>query len=269
MSVRNTLRALPTMLRIGFAEAVAYRAEMLVWVLATTMPLVMLALWTAVADTAPVGRFGKPQFVAYFLATFVVRQLTGSWAAWQINFEVREGTLSQRLLRPIHPLIGYAADNVAAMPMRVVVSVPVAVVLLIAVGGAGVAHSGTSWALFVVALVGGWALTLLANLVIGSLALFLESSLKMMDIYIAAYFVFSGYLIPVELFPRGIRDVTAWLPFQYQIGLPVELMTGAYDAAPEVALGLLARQWVMVALSFGAAVLVWKNGLRRFAAYGG
>ena len=33
------LRAIPTLLKIGFLEAVAYRAEMLVWVFATTMPL--------------------------------------------------------------------------------------------------------------------------------------------------------------------------------------------------------------------------------------
>jgi len=32
------LRAVPTLMKVGFAEAVAYRAEMVVWVLATTMP---------------------------------------------------------------------------------------------------------------------------------------------------------------------------------------------------------------------------------------
>ena len=37
MSLRTTVRALPTMAKIGFAEAVAYRAEMLVWMLSTTI----------------------------------------------------------------------------------------------------------------------------------------------------------------------------------------------------------------------------------------
>ena len=31
MSLRSTVRALPTLFRVGFAEMVAYRAEMLVW----------------------------------------------------------------------------------------------------------------------------------------------------------------------------------------------------------------------------------------------
>ena len=46
-------------MRIGFAEMVAYRAEFLVWILTTNMPLVMMALWNAVAADGPVGRFGQ------------------------------------------------------------------------------------------------------------------------------------------------------------------------------------------------------------------
>ncbi|MEO7096273.1 MAG: ABC transporter permease, partial [Polyangiales bacterium] len=136
MWATRTLRAIPTLLRVGLAEAVAYRAEMLVWVLATTMPLIMLAFWSAVARDRPIGRFGQKEFIAYFLATFIVRQLTGSWAAWQINFEVRQGTMAMRLLRPIHPTYSYAAENLAAVPMRLVVALPVAVIALLTVGSA-------------------------------------------------------------------------------------------------------------------------------------
>jgi ABC-2 type transport system permease protein len=269
LSLRSTARALPTLLRVAFAEAVAYRAEMLVWVLATTMPLVMLALFSAVAEGGPLGRFGQAEFIAYFLATFVVRQLTGSWASWQINFEIREGTLSTRLLRPLHPLLGYAVENIAAMPMRIVVSVPVALVALALVGGRAVSHSSVAWVVFVPALIGGWLLTLLANFIVGALALFMESSVKVMDIYLAAYFVASGYLIPVELFPPGARAVVDWLPFRYQIGFPVELMTGAYDGTLAVALSLLVRQWGMVLVFAATAGWVWSRGIRRFSAYGG
>jgi ABC-2 type transport system permease protein len=169
----------------------------------------------------------------------------------------------------VHPLVAYALENVAAIPMRVAVAVPVAIILLATVGGGAVSHSATSWAMFVLALFGGWLLTLLANLIVGTLALFMESSVKVMDIYLAAYFVMSGYLIPVELFPGFLRKVIDVLPFRYQIGLPVELMTGAYDATPGVAATLLLRQWLMVALFVTLAALAWRRGIRRFGAYGG
>src|SRR5579862_9653541 len=114
MSLRRALRAYPTLLRIGLAEAVAYRAEFLVWMLSMTMPLVMLALMKAVADEAPIGRFTPGAFVAYYLATLIVRQLTGAWVVWELVREIREGTLALRLLRPIHPLLGHSAESLAA-----------------------------------------------------------------------------------------------------------------------------------------------------------
>src|SRR5262249_3246637 len=54
VSVGATGRALPTLFRVGFAEAVAYRAEFLVWMLSTTMPLIMLGLFSAVARDRPI-----------------------------------------------------------------------------------------------------------------------------------------------------------------------------------------------------------------------
>jgi ABC-2 type transport system permease protein len=263
------VRAFPTLLRVGFADAVAYRAEMLVWVLATTMPLVQLALWTAVAADGPVGRFGQREFTAYFLATFIVRQITGSWIFYEISFEVRNGTLSMRLLRPVHPLLAYAAEGVAAMPMRFAVSIPVAVVAFATLGRSAMTHDPVSWCLWVVAVAGAWMITLLVNLIIGCMSFFVESSTKLMDAWLVFYFVLSGYLIPVDLFPPGLHALVEWLPFRYQIGLPVEVMTGAYDHDRWRALALLAQQWAWVLVGLGATGAVWRRGVRQFAAFGG
>ena len=262
-----SIRAVPALLRIGFAEAVAYRAEFLVWILSTTMPLIMLALWSAVARDAPVGRFGEREFTTYFLATFIVRQLTASWAAWQLNYEIRNGTLALRLLRPVAPMLTFAVGNLAAQPLRLLVAVPVAVVWLAVTGFARLPHDPWMWGAFCLSVAGGWLLTFFANFAIGSLAFRLESAIKIMDVWLALYFVLSGYTIPVELFPPSIRAIAEALPFRYQIGLPVELMTGAHDGA--TALSLLGAQWLWVVAMFALAIGLWRTGLRRFAAYGG
>jgi ABC-2 type transport system permease protein len=267
VSLRNTARAFPTLLRVGFADAVAYRAEMIVWVLATTMPLVMLALWSTVAREAPVGRYGEAEFVAYFLATFIVRQLTGSWVFYDMNFAIRDGTLAMRLLRPVHPLWAYAAEAIASTPMRVLVSLPIAIVALFVVGADQVTHDPFLWGVWAFSVAGSWLITLLVNLVVGCAAFYMESSLKVMDAWLVFFFVFSGYLIPVDLFPPVLRGVVEWLPFRFQIGFPVEVMTGSHDRS--AALGLLGAQWGWVAVGLGATVLMWRGGLRRFAAYGG
>ncbi|QRN99305.1 ABC-2 family transporter protein [Archangium violaceum] len=267
MSVRSTLRAFPTLLRVGVSEAVAYRAEMFIWVLSTTMPFIMMALWTAVARAAPVGRYSGDDFIRYFLAAFVVRQMTGAWAAWQINYEVRQGTLAMRLLRPISPLWSYAAENLGSFPMRLFVVVPVAAFSVYKLGWGSVPQTLWGWVFFFLSLFAGWLITFLANVAIGTMSLFMESSTKLMDVWIALFFVCSGYLYPVELFPPAFRAALDWLPFRYQIGLPVELMTNTHDF--HKALALLGRQWLWVALMLTISLGLWKRGLKRFAAYGG
>jgi ABC-2 type transport system permease protein len=267
MSARGSLRALPALLRASILEVIAYRAEMLVWALTSTMPLIMLALFDAVARDGPLGRYGEPQLTAYFLATFVVRQLTSSWVSWQINMEVRDGTLAARLLRPVHPAVAYAAESVAPMPLRAVVALPVGVVLLVLVGSRQLATDPVVWGLWGVSVVGAWLISLFVSLAIGALAFFIEQATRVMDLWLTVYFVLSGYLIPVDLFPPAVRVVLDYLPFRYQIGLPVELMVGAHGRAE--ALSLVGRQWIFVLVTAWIVRLLWRRGLARFAAYGG
>ena len=65
-------------------------APCVVWLLSTNMPLVMLALWSAVARDGPVGRFGQAEFTAYFLCALIVRLMTGAWVIWELNYEILE-----------------------------------------------------------------------------------------------------------------------------------------------------------------------------------
>jgi ABC-2 type transport system permease protein len=270
--MRRVLLAIPALLRVGFAEAVAYRAEMLIWVLATTMPLIMLMVWTAVAEAGPVpsasGRTWETgSFVAYFLCAFIVRQLISSWAAWEINFEVRQGTLSMKLLRPIHPVLLYMLSNLAYLPLRFAVTLPVAVILLVSPGAAHLERHPATWLVFAASLVGGWMINFFANIAVGALSFLMDSSVKLMDVWLAGFFVFSGYLFPLDLFPPWLREATAWLPFRYQLGLPVELATGVHEAP--AALALLGRQYAW-ALALGlVATGLWRVGVRRFQAFGG
>jgi ABC-2 type transport system permease protein len=259
------------MLKIGLAEAIAYRAEMLVWVLSTTMPFVMWVMWSAVAAVAPVvGQSGKSYgagaFSAYFLCTFIVRQLVSNWASWEMNYEVRQGTLGMRLLRPIHPIISYAMGHIAALPLRFAVALPVAVAL-VTTSLSQLASDPRIWALWVPCIAGGWLVGFLSNIAIGTLCFFMESSLKVMEVWMACLMVFSGYLIPLDLFPPVLRTVAEVLPFRYQIGLPVEVMTGTYSF--EEAARLIGIQWAWAAALLVISVAAWRSGVKRFQAFGG
>ncbi len=265
-SVRLWARATPTLLRIGAAEALAYRVEFVVWMLTNTMPLVMLGLWSTVAHEGPFGGFGQKDFVAYYLAALIVRTVTGSWVVWQINEEVRTGQLSMRLLRPIHPFVVYATVHLSAIPLRSLVALPVAVLLMLTIAGDAVTRDPATLAILAASLAGAWALTFFGMVLMGSLAFFVEKSLAISDLYLGTVGIMSGYLIPLELMPTAIANSADYLPFKYMLGFSVELLTGRY--APADALPLLGIQFLWVCAFIAAALTVWRAGVRRFEAYG-
>ncbi len=267
--IRHALRAYPTLLRIGFAEMVAYRAEFLVWVLTTNMPLVMMALWQSVASNGPVGRFGQSQFVTYFLAALVVRLVTSTWMVWEMTMDVRQGRMAMRLLRPLHPLLAYSAQHLAAVPLRVLMVSPVVLLLFL--------HSHADLPLgdplrlgvFLLSLVGGWLLLFFTMAIMGSLSMFFDSALGLFEVWLGVHFILSGYLMPVELLPvpPWALAVVRHLPFFYMLGFPAETMVGLMDRPAYLA--ALGAQWLYVVVTAAAALLVWRGGLRRFVAFGG
>lgn len=265
--IRDAARAFPTMLRVGFADAVAYRAEFLIWILSTNMALVMLALWNAVAREHPVGGWGQKQFVAYFLTALVVRLLTGSWVVWTMNYELRQGLLSFRLLRPVHPMLQYAAENLAALPVRALFAAPIALASLWAMGADQVTHDPLLLAVFFASVLLAWLINFLAMAIIGVAGFYVESSLALFQAWFGLYMLLSGYLVPLDLFPAWLRAAAQVLPFRYMLSFSIEAMLGQHDRAG--ALGLLATQaaWALgLLVALGGA---WRLGVRRFNAYGG
>lgn len=260
-------RTLATMLRVGFVDAVAYRAELIVWMLTMTMPLVSLALWSAVAEGGPVGRFGQREFVAYFLAVLVVRQTTGSWVVWEMTQEMKAGTLALRLLKPVHPLVAYAAENVGALPMRALAALPLVVVALASESRRAITHDPVLLAVFVVSLALALALNFATMAAIGALGFWIESAAGIFEIWFGCSLLLSGYLIPLDLYPRWADAMTRFLPFRYALAFPVDALLGAISRREALASLGVEAAFVVVTL-FGAFV-VWKRGARRYGVFGG
>jgi ABC-2 type transport system permease protein len=265
-SALRALRALPTLLRIGVAETVAYRAEFVVWILTTTQPLIMLGLWTSVARYKPFAQYSSADFVAYFLASLIVRQLTGNWVAWQISEEIRSGAMAMRLLRPIHPFVTYAASHAAAVPFRSFIAVPVALVLLASSGASALTTDPVRLALIVPSIALAWLITFALLFAIGALAFFLTQTMAIANVYFGLYSLLSGYLMPLELLGPVAR-IARWLPFRFMLSAPVELMTRTQHR--DDLIRLLGGQAAWAAITLTGALVLWRRGVRRFEAVGG
>jgi len=261
-----TLRVLPAILRVGFASVLAYRAEMIIWMFATNMPLVMLALWAAVARSGPVAGYTQAGFTSYYLATLLVRLMTGCWVVYELTMEIRGGTLSMRLLRPVHPLLAHALENIAATPMRLVIASPLFAIFLYT-SHASITRDPLLLVLVPVSIAGAFLIIFCVMAMVGTLALFVESAMGLFTVWLGLSGVLSGYLVPLDLFPTRVRDISLVLPFRFTLSYPVELLLGRVDRVH--ALQLLCAQWGYVALFLVGTLLLWRAGMRRFGAFGG
>jgi ABC-2 type transport system permease protein len=264
--VSASLRKLGALWRLGTAEATAYRASLFVWVLVTTFPLISLVLWRALAADGPIGGYDQRGFDSYFVAAFLVRQLSSSWVVWDLDRQIRTGELNSLLLRPVSPVAHFALLNLSALPLRTVLAAPIGLAVLLATGG--ISLNGDPWLLLlaVPAIAMAWLLNFMTQFVIGCLAFWLTEATELYELWIGAYVVLAGYAVPTSLFPAGLAEVARLLPFHAVLGFPVELVIGRLDFAQALAgLGLQAA-WLVV--TGALAVWLWRRGLRAYGAFG-
>ncbi|MEL7368560.1 MAG: ABC-2 family transporter protein [Myxococcota bacterium] len=262
----NARGATATMLKTGFAEAMAYRSEVFIWILSTTMPLIMYAMWSTLAAEAPVGRFDESTFAAYFLSTLIVRQLAAAWVVWELNWTIRTGALSTMLLRPTHPLYYFALQNMGMLPFRIAVLIPVVVVAWFTLPELPFVLQPLNCFLYIWTIFWAWVLTFTVQSMFGLLALYTQQSLSFQDAWFGVWSLLSGYLIPLSVVP-GLQAVANWLPFRAMGSLPTEILLGHLQGA-QLWQGLGA-QLLWVGIVFVMIRIFWNKAIRRFEAFGG
>ena len=266
MNLVRLSRAAPAMFRIGLAELVAYRAEMAIWILTATMPLIMLALWNTVVSETPVAGYGPTEITRYFAATLVVRQLTSAWVIWHLNWMIRTGSLSARLLRPINPLVYEGVTMLAAMPLRLIVLAPMMAALVLWRPELLAWPGLEALALFTVSVLFAWLMTFLVQTLFGMVAFWTDQSEGMFGVWLTVWMLLSGYIAPLAMFPEPLQGALAWSPFRGMIAVPVELLGGFL--APRDALFDIGVQVMWVVVLSTITVATWRRGIRRYGAFG-
>ncbi|MBV9895004.1 MAG: ABC-2 family transporter protein [Chloroflexi bacterium] len=252
----------------SFQQAAQYRVQAVLWLLmAVVRPVVFLAAWSAAANAqgGSIGGYTVGDFAAYYVCLTLVSQLTMAWDAYDFEWEVRQGRLAPKLLRPLHPVHYTVVENIVYK----VTTLPALLPALVLIAWTFQAHFQTQpWQLvvFVPSVVAAAALRFVFGWFIASFAFWTTRIHAIMHLYDRVVFLLAGQVAPLSLLPAPLALLSYALPFGYMLWAPAEILRGGMSF--EQAMLTLGAQLVWLVLSWLAYVVVWRLGLRQFSAVG-
>ena len=261
--LRSSLRKITTLLTVYYAYMVEYRAELFFWVLSGSLPIILLGVWTEAASQVEMA-MTPLEFTRYFIAVFVVRQLTLVWVIWDFEKDVSEGKLSFSLLQPIDPVWRYFAahtsERIARMPFNVLL-------LALFFWLYPKAFWQPSWSQILLCLLASaiaFCLRFLMQYTFAMAAFWVERASAIEQAWLLLYIFLSGYIAPLDTFPPLIREIALLTPFPYVIYVPVALITGLPVRFGESILVMAA--WSI--LFFLLNRYFWRKGLKHYSGMG-
>jgi len=261
--VKAWWRKAQALLTVFYAEMVEYRAEIFLWTLASLLPFIMMGIWIKAGAG---GQFplNSVQFARYFLAVFVVRQLTVAWVIWEFEYQVVQGRLSPYLLQPLDPVWRYVAAHLSERLARLPLLAALVVIFFLLYPKALWVPSPQAVLLAVPVVAAAFALRFIAQYTFAMFAFWTERASSIEQFWFLFYVFVSGMIAPLDVFPDLVRRIALFTPFPYLIYFPAELLVGN-DVNIVRGFGVMLA-WT--AAFFILNRLLWRAGLKRYSAMG-
>ena len=262
--MKAVLRKAKVLSLVYYAYMMEYRAELFLWALSGSLPLILMGVWYQAAQG---GQFGLTpvDFTRYFLAVFVIRQFTVVWVIWEFEKEVIEGRLSPRLLQPIDPVWYHVAGHFSERFARLPFALALIAMFFVVYPQAFWIPSLSNILLFALAAIFAFALRFIIQYTFALFAFWTERASAIESVWFLLYLFLSGLIAPLEMFPPEVREVLLWTPFPYLVHFPAALLIGLKDVN--------IIQGFLVMLGWGGFFFVWnrwlwRKGLKQYSGMG-
>lgn len=229
-------------------------------------PLVYLFVWTTAAGQGTIAGFARNDFIVYYLCLIVVNQFTYPVSNWIIGDAIRYGSFSTWLLRPLPAMYEAIANDIATKMICMPFVLAVVAGLGIVLQPSFTASLATILA-FLAALVFSQALRFLMAYMLALFAFWSNRADALLGLHDSLLFLLAGQVAPTTLLPGVLQRIATVLPYRYMLGFPIEVFTGQLSQT-EIAIGFgWQTGWLIVLVMLHQ--VVWRRGLRHYAAIGG
>jgi ABC-2 type transport system permease protein len=261
-------------INVGIQNSLTYRFNFLARAIFGLIPLIaMLYVWRTIysgkgAGTT-VGTYSLAEMVSYYLLMTVVDALTAvNEDDWQIAADIKDGNISQFLLKPIdylwYRLCLFLSGRLTYLAVAVI---PLTIFILYLHRYFVLPASWAALAGFLVSVVLTALLQFFMSYTMAMLAFWVLEVSTFIFILFAFEFIASGHLFPLDILPRGVEQALYFTPFPYQLYFPVSIYMGK-AAGADILRGLLAQALWVIAI-YALARFAWRRGIKHYSAVGG
>ncbi len=233
--------------------------------------IVVFILWSAVyQQEKAINGFTFAQTFTYFVTLIVVQFMIGAFNEdYQISEEIRNGLINQFLLKPVN-YFAYRFSIYLSARLVTGLLILVPLVVLYPLLRAHLAISFDAWrvAAVIPALLMSALIQFGIAYIFGMLTFWFLEIQGFVILSMAFESLLGGQIFPLDLLPNSFFNLSAGLPYFYQMYFPVALLTGRISD-PALILPMLKIQlfWAVTILVVGR--ILWERGLRLHTAVGG
>jgi len=254
---------------LGFRSVAAYRTAAISGAITNTFfgflrAYVFIALFQTRAD---VNGYSLSDTLTFAFVTQGLAAFVALWSWWTIAETVQTGQVTTDLSRPYDYQLAWLAQDygraVYQLGMR---TVPPIVVGMIAFG-ITLPTDPLRWLALVPSMVLAVAISFGWRFGLNLTAFWLTDHRGIASVGLLAGFLFSGFLVPLAMWPDGLRELVTLLPFAGMVAIPIDIFLGKITGADLLAAYGLQAFWA-VALLVGSR-LMFNAALRKLVIQGG
>jgi len=259
--------------RIGFVNILAFRLRYYTGIITYLLNVtVYYYIWTAVLGAGAktgvtVAGYNLAQMLTYVSVGWIIRSFYWNTIDQEMAYEVLEGKIAMELIKPVSVQGMWLARAAGESAFRMILlTVPTAVVIALVFPVQRPA-SAAHFALFLAAVPASFLLMGGISFLIGTCAIPLHSILSLIRAKYWLIELLSGLLIPIAFFPKVLRDLSRWLPFEHIAYTPLQIYLGKLSAGQ--ALLAVGVSWTWVLLLLVAGHLWWNRAVQKITIHGG
>ncbi len=256
-----------TVFRINWQNALQYRGPTFISILGNLLHIsVLLYLWNAIYRSGQsLGQYTLSNLITYYILQLMINSMVLSNISWDIVDEIREGTFSNFLVKPVNYLHYWFTINLSGKLFEGLMILVVGIVLSsLLIAHITLPSQAITIVHFLIALVLGGLLAFEFDFAIGMMAFWLvrANSFKYMLQFGISFF--AGALLPLDLFPQSFQAIANALPFRFLVFFPIQVFL---ENETQPAQGfLIASAWILVLYFVLRAGL--DRGIKRYEAVG-